>query len=361
MAADTTTVPEGHQVAVFSPTIEPSVQRSPGGVVIACFGLAGDDADRELAHVLTSVDKLLAENTTATLVNENRPLRVDELFAPAMPSTAETRSPISWVFHEGSVTSMMTSASRRESLFRFLHRAAAAGINQAVYVIDQPIPSVVSFVQLARGLDLELRQPDDSHGDLALQVEVKRPTGQVLTVLAGTPLPLDGIDLPYKPGELTELGPDELATRVRALDVEDRPISFRSPRLRERMIELRDSGDPGSVATLVELLLTRDVPVFMFRDPKRDAIELRGFGDETTVPVYADVMALEWAAVDLGKPKGSWIPGAVEPASLIAHAAASHHGIAVCTYIDRKTPMYAVVPAALVAALAQKLADNAPS
>ena len=352
----TTTVPADHEVRMFHVAAEPVVQRTPGGVILACFGVAGDDADAELTKILGDVDRELAKNGKAVLVDEQRELRIDSLFAPAQLTTVTVSSPVSWVFHEASVVSLMASPGRREAFFHFAHRVASHA-PQAVYLVDPPIPTVLAFAQLMVGLGAELRLPDQGNGtdgnaELVIQIEVKRPDG-IFVVLAGPPLELPART--YEPRELLALDGKTVATRAKELSLNDRPIALRSPRLRARMIELQERSDEGGMKQLIEELLMRGLPLFLHRDPNSNNLELRKFGEVGALPAYADAISLHWAAQDIGRPADSYIPGAVDVADLLNVAASGKLGLAIGTYRDRKTPIYAVVPPQLVAALAEQL------
>lgn len=354
---EATTIPADHEVRVFHMTVEPNVTRTPGNVILANFGVASDDADAELENILRDVDNALTERANATLINLNRRVRLDELFAPAALDTLQAPSPISWLLHEGTVGSMMASEGRRTALLAFMHRAAAAGVPQAAYFIDRSSPAVIAFAQVMQGLDILLRQPEEVEGDLSVALEVKRPDGR-FTLLTGNEIPLEGLPERFKPGELRSLPADAFAARVRELQIDEHAVALRSPRLRQLMIDLDTKSDPQAMQLLITQLLTRGLPVFLMRGKDREGIAVRTFGQENALPAYADLFALDWAADDMGKGRGSYLPGAVDFGSLLVNAAKSNVGVAVCTYRDRKTPMYAIIPAALVGELAKNLVAN---
>ena len=86
----------------------------------------------------------------------------------------------------------------------------------------------------------------------------------------------------------------------------------------------------------------------------QSGLELRTFNRERTIPIYADATAVQWAAVDLGKPRDAYEPAPMDLRPLLGHAAKRGLGIAIGLYRDRKTPMYAVVPGSVVAGIAQR-------
>jgi hypothetical protein len=228
-------------------------------------------------------------------------------------------------------------------------------VPQAVYFVEPPEPSVALFAQHMVGLGVVMRQPDANQGELTIQIEVKRPDG-IFTVLAGTGIPLDGLPELYEFGALAVLPPEVVERRVEKLDITDRPVAFRSPRLRQRMLELEASSDQeGGMTTLLQELIARDLPLFLLRSPTSEELEVRAFGGERTLPVYADVICLHWAAADKNLAKEAYVPGPADPKPLIKHAASGDLGLAIGAYKDRQTPFYAVIPAALVSKLAARL------
>jgi len=355
MTQDTTVVPDDHEVTIFHMSIEPGVLVTEGNVIIANFGVAGDDADKELDEILAAVDSALAADATAQLVTESGPILLSSLFAPNVLKTLSVRSPITWVFHDGSVLSTMASERRRGLVISFMQRLARASIPQAVYFVEPPEPSVALFAQHMIGLGVGLRQPDANEGDLTIQIEVKRPDG-IFTVLAGTPIPLDGLPELYKPGALAALPPQVVTRRVEKLEITDRPVAFRSPRLRQLMLDLETSSDQEEqMSSLLEELIARDLPLFLLRSPTSEELETRTFGGERALPVYADVICLHWAAADGNLAKDAYVPGPADPAPLIKHAASGNLGLAIGAYKDRQTPFYTVLPAALLSKLAARL------
>jgi hypothetical protein len=355
MSSDSTVVPADHEVTVFSMTVEPGVNVTDGNVIIANFGIAGDDGDRELDELLAAVDKALANQASAQLVNVTGQFQLSALFTPNAPKVVTVRSPITWVFHDGSVVATMASERRRANVIELMHRAAKASIPQVVYFIEPPEPSVAVFAQHMIGLGVVMRQPDANHRELTIHIEVKRPDG-VFCVLAGTDIPLEGLAQPYKPHSLLEVPAEVLVRRLSKLEITDRPIAFRSPWLRQRILDLRASSDQEPLmAAFLEELLTRGLPLFVSRSPTSEGLEVRDLGGASVVSTYADVICVHWAAADQKLEQGSYVPRLVDPAALIKEAANGKLGIAVGAYENRETPIHAVVPAAIVEQIASKL------
>jgi hypothetical protein len=355
MSSDTTVVPADHEVTVFSMPTEPGVRMTDGNVIIASLGIAGDDADRELDEILAAVDKALATEASAQLVNIKGQIQLDSLFAPNTLDVLSVRSPVTWVFHDGTVVSTMASERRRAAVMACMHRVAKASVRQVVYFIEPPEPSVALFAQHMIGLGVVMRQPDANHAELTIQIEVKRPDG-VFSVLAGTETPLEGLSQLYKPSVLLEVPAEVLARRLGKLEISDKPIAFRSPRLRQRMIELRASLDQEAVVTaLLDELLARDLPLFLSRTPDTESLDVRDFDGVKVLAAYADVICVHWAAADQKLEQGAYVPALVDPAILIREAAIGKLGIAIGAYENRETPIFAVLPAALVEQIATRL------
>jgi hypothetical protein len=343
-----TTVPAGHEVTLFSMAVEPGVHVTAGNVIIASLGVAGDDGDRELAEVLAAVDKALERKAEATLVEHDGPLQLADLFEPNTPKTMKVESPVTWVLHDGNVISTMASETQRTTLIMFMHKLARAGVKQAVYFIDPPEPCVAIFAQHMIGIGAVMRQPDPHDGELVIQIEVKRPDG-VLTVLAGSDVPLDGLTRVYEPHSLNALAPQVIKTRVEKLIIKEQPIAFRAPKLRARMLEQPDAG------VFLDELLSRDLPLFVMRKPDTEALDVRAFGDVRALPVYIDVISLHWAAADQKLAPGSFAPAPADIKPLLKHVMGGELGLAIGAFKDRGTPIYAVLPADMLASTAQRL------
>lgn len=346
--AEETVVPADHEVTIFSMAIEPGVRTTPGNVIIANLGLASDDGERELDEVLAAVDQAVAAKGSARLLDFHGPLQLGDLFAPHEPATLTVTSPVTWVLHDGNVIATMASERRRAALLTTMQRLARERIPQAVYFIDPPEPSVAIFAQHMIGLGVVMRQPDEQGGELAIQIEVKRPDGTI-TVLAGTDVPLDGLPRVHAPDSLTSLPPQVLKMRVEKLEISDRPIAFRAPQLRERIL-----AEPEPAALVTELL-ARDLPLFLLRKPDSEALDARAFGDVRALPVYADVICMHWAAADLQLTREQYAPGPADIRPLLKHAASEQLGLAIGTYRDRETPIYAVLSPAEVERAAKRL------
>ena len=295
-------------------------------MLIASFGSAGDDADRELAAVLADVERELASpSRTVELVVHDARLTVADLFLPSQPPRQRTAAPVTWCFHVGAVASLMSSPPRRSALFERMRLIAASNVKQAAFVRDGVTRAGRAFADAAREIDVEVRAPDASHGIMLLEVTRPRET---LCALAGCPHDL------VKQPDAGRTAPDAPV------------ITYRSPRLKQLVL-----GSPNAVPMdpVARELMSRPEPVFLMRDPASPSVEMRNMGGEAALPVYPDVTTLQWAVADLQKSK--CVPGAVEFRTLLRMAASQRCGIAVCVYRDRKSPVHVVMRAAQVSAL----------
>lgn len=373
----TARVPEGHEVIVHHAMSEPSVIRTQGGLVLASFGVAGDDQDGELDAILREIGAMLdTPAAPAHLVNVNRDLQVSELFAPADPAVLRFQSPLSWIFHQGSVESLTADPRRLRSVLRAMYEIATregTPIPQAAYLVDGPSPRTLPFVRLVLGLGLTVKMPDDQEGGLAVLLEVKRPEGPILCVLAGKAYPGDNVADPYArtvneekdraisaghDGVVIRLQEQELAGLVeRVGSAEGKPqLALRAPRLRQIILDLESSAGKGGMEAILSELLSRSASLLFMKNPHDRGIEVRNYGAAgRALPMFSDLRCLEWAARDLGKEPGSFEVASIPPRQLIAMAADGELGIAICTYRDRKMPVYAILPGPLVKSVAAEL------
>jgi hypothetical protein len=351
MAGESFDVPADHEVTVYSMAVEPGVHVTPGNVIIANLGIAGDDGDSELDKVLAMVDEALATRTEAALVDHAGALAISDLFAPNNPTTLTVRSPVTWVLHDGNVISTMASEHQRSTLITFMHKLAREGIKQAVYFIDPPADSVAIFAQHMIGLGVVMRQPDEQEGQLAIQIEVKRPDG-VLTVLAGASVPLEGLTRVYQPDSLVSIASQVIKMRAEKLLIKDQPIAFRAPKLRQRILDL--AGAPVDAAFIAELV-ARDLPLFLLATPGNEGLSVKAFGDVSAVPAYVDVIGAHWAAAANGLVPGGYSPSPADPRPLLKHLAQEKLGLAIGTFRDRESPVHVVIPPDLLESAAKRL------
>jgi hypothetical protein len=367
---DRAVVPEGHEVTFHHATPDPSVVRTRGGFILANFGVAGDDPDVELDEILRGIGAALDEEATpALLAHNDQSLRLHELFAPADVKLVPLRSPLIWLFHQGSVQSLCAEPRRLQVVLRCMYalgRREGAPVPQTAFLVEPPSESNLPFVRLLRGLDLGVRQPDEQEDMHCVLTEVARPEGPILCALVGRP---------YHPGDsladryalamnrekaraeatgdkslLRRLQEQELAGLVERVGSPDgKPqIILRAPRLRKLLLDHEGDFGRGGMSVILSELLSRNVSL-LFMSPRRGQMEVRIFPTVgSALPMYADLRCLQWAASDLGREPGSFEIAAIHARELVAMAGEGEMSIAICTYRDRKTPAYAILPGPLI-------------
>ncbi len=160
---------------------EPTIARSPSGVVVATLGSASDNADAELVGLLEAVDRELAESPAEIeLASLAGPLEDQQIeAAPAWPTT-RVPAPLIWGFHAGAVASVMTSATRRLALFQRMRRTVNRG--QLVAMMAQPGPAEGEFVEIVRGLGIAIKTLG---AQLVVHVEIERADGTKISAFGG--------------------------------------------------------------------------------------------------------------------------------------------------------------------------------
>lgn len=376
-------VPEGHKILFYRAPIEPGLQRTPGGLLIASLGAAGDEPDRELDQLLRDVEAALREpSSPARLVNADGPLHVSDLFAPSRPPVLEFPSPIQWVFHRGCADVTAADPRRLQALLRRLHKISAMqppSIPQSAYIADNPSPTTLQLARLLRDLGLEVRQPEDKTGPIL--VEVHRPEGHVLCALAGPPYPStagiadgyvrrvnqekDRAEAEDDEALLSRLDEEERAYLAKhlagAADAAAARPPFRSPRLCRLLLEVHSTASDGAMQSVFAELLQREAPLLLMANPHGGGIAMRSFGEVEALPAYPDVLCLEWAAEDLRLPPDSLQIAGIPPRDVFSMAAQGGVGVALNAFRDRATPVYVILPPDAVRSLAQGIAPRSPT
>ena len=238
--------------------------------------------------------------------------------------------------------------------------------------MDPPSPETRPFTRLLSGLGVLLKQPDDTEGGLRVMVEVERPDG-ILCVMAGKPYPADDPPDGYarsineEKERVLAAGQQELRARLEAQELEGlaerlgplagRPVCVRrAPRLRQAILDAKGGKDAGE--DIIQVLLERNAVLYTLRDAAK-RIEVRDYGPAgRAVPVFADPTCVAWAAEDMGRAKGSYEAGPIPLPALAAMAAEGEVGVAICAYEHRKMPVYAILPASLMANMAKVLSER---
>jgi hypothetical protein len=311
---------------------EPTIARSPAGVVVATLGSASDNADAELVGLLEAVDRELAEPPPevelATLAGPLEDQQIDA--APTWPTT-RAPAPLIWGFHASAIASVMTSATRRLALFQRMRRTVSRG--QLVAMMEQPGPALDEFAAVVRGLGIAIKTLGPQ---LVVHIEAERANGTKLSAFGGRDYV---VQAPF--GALRAIDDHAFATTLREITITDPVIIFRSPRLRA-IVEAKPSAEE-----LVRELAARREPMFAMREAD-GTFAPRLMDGERVFPIYGDKLAADWAARDQGAATIGTLPF-----HAAAQLAAKHElGLGVGVYRDRKTPVYAIVPASFVAKLA---------
>jgi hypothetical protein len=330
VSEDEVGVPEGFEVAMLQASLGPNVERSYGGVVVANFGIAGDDIDRELPNLMASVEVAVHEKTSpATLIDTDGPLRLSDLFGAEMPKVREVMSPVAWVLHHNALATIATKPERVQRFIECLQRISDLGREQTMYFIDAPTPLHVAFAMRIARLGVSLRQPDETRGPPLVQIEIKRPTGEVISMPAGLPYPLE-----------------------KAHTGEPALVPMRSPRMRELVLDIADGGGETAMTALVTEVMTRELPLLLLVNAD-GSFGLRMFGEVTGIPVFGDATTLEWIATDSKLGREDYSIVAVAGQEVFAMAARERLGLAFATYRDRAQPIHVTLSSDAVFELAQ--------
>jgi hypothetical protein len=127
----------------------------------------------------------------------------------------------------------------------------------------------------------------------------------------------------------------------------------RAPRLRRLLLAVADDGDSARPA-LYEELLRREVPLLVIVDPNTRGAKLHGWpGGLQALPAYTDEATLLESARDLGMPLGTFGGAVMPPPELFDWAAEHSWTIAMNTFRGPGEPVYVVLPADEVKALAR--------
>ncbi|HEX4453910.1 MAG TPA: hypothetical protein VH143_23765 [Kofleriaceae bacterium] len=315
---------------------EPTIARSPSGVVVATLGCASDNADAELIGLLEAVDRELAEPPAeielAALVE---PLEDQQIEAAPTWPTARVPAPLIWGFHAGAIASVMTSATRRLALFQRMRRTVNRG--QLVAMMAQPGPALDEFGAIVRGLGIAIKTLGPQ---LVVHVEIERADATKLSAFGGRDYVVR-----QRFGALRAIDDGAFATTLREITVTEPVVIFRSPRLRAII-----DANPRAEELARELVARRE-PMFAMREGDGDGMfQPRLMDGERVLPIYGDKLAAEWGAHDHGVPSATI--GTI-PFHVAAQLATKHElGLGIGVYRDRKTPVYALLPASFVATLA---------
>lgn len=353
-----TVVPDGHSVTVYSAAIDPSVQLTGGGFLLAQLGVSGDEPIFEIEAWLDRIDELIESSPQRAIVSGAQGT-VNALFAPENPPVVVVERAVILVMFAGSLNTALGDA---ETLQRVSHRLEAittrAGAPPIVYLGQGAGEPTTLLLNVLRSLPIELRSPDE---DGSVLVEVERPEGITICAPLGDKLEPSSADLDSSLRTLLQARRDAVAAhdpaRMRSLDEKERSIYERwiaaqeeqsGPRapmiarhLTRALMEFVTSRDSDTWTALNELLLHRDLPLFLMVDPTTRGMFLREWpGVGRGVPVYPDRLSLLWAADDLAKKAGSFGVAVIPVRDLFGWAASSGLALAINVYASRQQVTY---------------------
>jgi hypothetical protein len=215
-----------------------------------------------------------------------------------------------------------------------------------VYIVEPPSPATLALARLVSALGADVRRPLELDQRRVLLVEIVRPDG-VICGLAGHA---------YATALDADRGPRDLAAlAARFPGAGDEPEGlWRAPRLRAAILELqRRNGAADAMDVVVRELLQREAPLYVMRAPNGEIRTPTFDASGRAVPVYADLACMHSATEDL---QLADIEAVAVPARVLFGMAIERGlGMAVCTYRDRKTPVYAILPNTLIARVAGEL------
>jgi hypothetical protein len=171
-----------------------------------------------------------------------------------------------------------------------------------------------------------------AHGGARVLAEVHRPEGVIISALVGEA---------YEDRPLEDRTHDARAQPVR-----------RAPRLGRLLLGAIDSDGEPARRTLVGELLRRETPLILIASPAGAVASRQWPGSEPALPAYPDERSFVWAAQDLGG-SGPVAMAAMPPRDLFRWAAQQGSAVALNVYRDRASPLYFLLRAADVAALAR--------
>jgi hypothetical protein len=304
----TTTVPEGHEVRLLGRTLEPSIGRMAGGLLVASTGCGGDHQEWEVTAMLEG----LAAQVQPCAVSINADImRLDELFAKSLPSTRTVASAAMVYFQRGSLAGLTDPA-----LEAITTRLRDLGRQTRLFVGLEPAYDVSRIIPMLRKAGITVGLADN---DGTIAAEVHRPDGAVVTGFVIAPL-----------GERESPTPP---------DSESTDVLMRSPRYDKLVLEVVRSNNQHSRRKLEEYLKARKSPLALMASKNRTgefAVQPRSWPGKQAFVAYADKRALLRAAGELGAPQtGEYAIAAMLPSQLFAWACSNEMAVVLCVFEDR--------------------------
>jgi hypothetical protein len=322
-------VPEGHRVTTFHALPEPRLVETDGGVLLAHLGLGGDDADDELDELVRQVEDALKRPRRQVVMSDHRG-SLSGLFAPSDPAVAVAPAVIGWIFHSGSVDAW---AGRFEQLVERMRSAvarASPATRSLAYFVDRTSARIQALAAVLAGAQIHARHTE-LDGDVLL--EVHRPEGVVISTFRGTV--------------------SEVSTPAIADIAEPAPARLkRAPRLRRLVLAASDGDSDATWRALIGELLGREWSFLLIADSAGRVTPRQWPGSEPALPVYPDEQSFGWTVEDVGT-SAPVCMASMSPCELFRWASKSGSAIALNAYRARSLPVYLVLRASQVTALAR--------
>ena len=302
-----TQVPAGHEVRLLRGSVDPSIARMPGGLLVASTGLGGDD---QVSEVSALIEALATEIKPYTVTMNAAIAQLVELFAPNAPTTREresatlvylqNRSLVGWTDAAlDSLASTLRELGRRTTLFVFL----------------DPSHDVLRIAPVLAGAGLELRTPAP---DGTIVAEVRRPDGSIVTALIGN------------------TGTGGVSHDAAASDEAAAPLA-RSPRLDTLVLSFLQVPTEESKRALDDYLAARTAPLALIASKGRTGefgIQPRSWPDKQGLVAYGDERSLHRSARELDMPVGSYAIAAMPVPKLFTWAVSLQLPVMICAFDD---------------------------
>ncbi len=302
-------VPEGHSVVVYDAAAEPAVQRTESGLVLAHFGVGGDDPD-EIFGVAEKADALLRSlpSTSPAIHFARTPRSLSKVFAPASVDTLEVRAGVVWTARQDGLATVLDVPALAERLLAVWQRLSFA--HHWLAVADDswsPTPALDGGLRSAQVGVFRSAANDP------VLVEVRRPDGLCIHGFVG-----------QAPTISTAVAPA-------------RPLA-RAPRLRRLLL---DAVSGGATGPLFQELRGRQTPLVFFVDKRGVPPTMKWPGEaEPFLPVFGDLRALDRAGRELGAPPQGLAVAAMRPTELSAWARKAGLRVVLGVYPDEGAVRY---------------------
>lgn len=370
---DTVVVPPRHKVEVVSPSPFPGVQRSSGGVWLACQGSTSDEPVEELEKILQEVENKVYSSQSQVLMSTAGG-SISNLFAPAQPVADVLPGALLWVLDPAVLVSSIEGPRFLQLLFRKMYTISIhiePTVAQIVYVSAFASPAGQKLAELVSHLGIVVRGLDPATGGLL--AEVHRPEGIILSALLGMPfVPKETADNYWlqinQEKDLAETQADdakfrrleenerrEITGRLASLQGAAPGAVSRATRLQRLLLELDRSDPAGAWQAVCEELLQRELPLLVIVDPKTGGAPMMKFPSASeeisALPAYTDTASLMKIA-KLGLPFETLASANMSPRKLFKWMAGQHSAVAINYYRD-DAPFYLHLRPEEVKALAE--------